>query len=175
MRAGPACKSHPKVKFSLEEDFRLRVLVMQYGDENWNFISSLMKDRNPRQCRERWTKYLSPLNRYEPFTQEEDKFLLLLVQQYGKKWVKISKYFQNRTDVSIKNRWLVLQRQKHRQDILSKNNASNTQESPILLPISPFSSIDEDIHSNENIHFLPNDFYDDLLSPNPVHSIDLNF
>lgn len=105
-------RPHPKIKFSPEEDFRLRTIILRFGDQDWNFIAGLMKDRNPRQCRERWLKYLAPNVRFDPWTSEEDKQLEGLVNNFGQKWVKISKFFRNRTDINVKNRWLVLQRQK---------------------------------------------------------------
>ena len=130
-------KPHPKVKFSPEEDFHLRTIIMNFGDHDWNLISSLMKDRNPRQCRERWFKYLAPNVRFEPWTLEEDNQLERLVKEFGQKWVKISRFFRNRTDINVKNRWLVLQRQKAKSNF-NKNENNETESS--LTPITPNKS-----------------------------------
>lgn len=54
--------------------------------------------------------YLSPKLNKNPFTEQEDKTLLELVQNMGPKWVSIAKYFNGRTDNQIKNRYKVLNR-----------------------------------------------------------------
>ncbi|OHS94870.1 hypothetical protein TRFO_10793 [Tritrichomonas foetus] len=123
-------KPHPKVKFSPEEDFHLRAIILRFGDHDWNLIASLMKDRNPRQCRERWLKYLAPNVRFEPWSPEEDKQLERLVHDFGQKWVKISRFFRNRTDINVKNRWLVLQRQKAKNSV----DVQKSPSSPSTLP-----------------------------------------
>ena len=103
-------KPHPKVKFSPEEDFHLRTIIMNFGDHDWNLISSLMKDRNPRQCRERWFKYLAPNVRFEPWTLEEDKIIIDTYEEVGSKWALIAKKLRNRTQNAIKNRYFYLMR-----------------------------------------------------------------
>ncbi len=50
-----------KSKFTPEEDARLQELVAQFGSDNWTVIAQNMDGRTPRQCRERWTYYLTPL------------------------------------------------------------------------------------------------------------------
>ena len=55
-----AKKTHPRAKFTKEEDEMLKNLVENFGDNNWQVISSKMPGRNSRQCRERWQNYLSP-------------------------------------------------------------------------------------------------------------------
>jgi hypothetical protein len=109
-----AARKHPKTKFTPEEDFLLNRFVAQFGTMNWSVASSFLPLRSPRQCRERWMKYLCPTNSFEPFTQEEDNLLRQLFEQFGPKWMKISRAFRNRTDISLKNRWLVMMRHERR-------------------------------------------------------------
>ena len=40
------------------EDAKLRELVSQHGTQQWALIASEMKDRNGKQCRERWHNQL---------------------------------------------------------------------------------------------------------------------
>lgn len=123
-------KPHPKVKFTPSEDERLTSLVNRFGDSDWNLISQHMGNRNPRQCRERWTNYLSPTVNSSPWTPEDDRRLQELQAEFGSKWVKISHHFPNRTDTNIKNRWMVLQRQKkytERHEQMAKANATKSQ------------------------------------------------
>lgn len=94
--------------FSYDEDIKLLDLVEQYGTEQWNFIAREIKDRTPRQCRDRWTHYLDPSLNHNPWTQEENELLLQKVEELGCKWKIISAFFKNRTDVHIKNHYKTL-------------------------------------------------------------------
>lgn len=112
-KSSPSFKPH--AKFTSEEDQILKNLVEQYGEDNWATIASMMYNRNPRQCRERYQYYLSPkLNRGE-WAEEEDNLLRAKVEEFGNKWVKISKFFPSRTDAMVKNRYQVLLRRQNKQ------------------------------------------------------------
>jgi hypothetical protein len=103
-------KPHPKSKFTPEEDAFLRSLVAQFGTDNWQRVAIAMPGRNPRQCKERWYNYLCPLIQNSPWTQAEDDLLRQLVGEHGQKWVRIAKFFPLRTDINIKNRYVLLTR-----------------------------------------------------------------
>ena len=78
---------------------------------NWEDVAKqLNTGRNSRQCRERWTYYLSPHITNEPWTKEEDDLLLKKYKEIGPKWKKLSLFFKSRTDINLKNRWNLLQR-----------------------------------------------------------------
>jgi hypothetical protein len=108
-------KPHPKAKFTTEEDSLLRCLVGQFGEDDWKHISHHMPDRNARQCKDRWLYYLSPNVHSNPWTDDEDVLLLEKVRAFGQKWVRIAAFFPTRTDIQIKNRFLVLSRRKKRE------------------------------------------------------------
>ncbi|OHT14986.1 hypothetical protein TRFO_14657 [Tritrichomonas foetus] len=97
-------------KFTKDEDRLLKQLVSKYGESNWNFIAESMSGRNSRQVKERWCNYLSPSLNKSKWKSSEDSLLLKKVSDIGKKWVAISKYFHNRTDQMLKNRYNVLMR-----------------------------------------------------------------
>lgn len=105
-------KPRPRAKFSREEDDHLRKLVHEYGENSWSVIAEHMPGRNIRQCKERWGTYLSPSLNNGPYTEQEDALLLRKYEELGAKWVKIAKFFEGRTDTSVKNRFIVLQRKK---------------------------------------------------------------
>jgi hypothetical protein len=107
-------KRHPKTKFSATEDFILNRCVSQFGADSWQLVAAFLVNRTPRQCKERWIKYLCPMNSFTPFTPDEDRQLLELYATYGSKWTTISRFFTNRTDITLKNRWLVLKRQERK-------------------------------------------------------------
>lgn len=91
--------------FSPEEDAKLVELVSTQRFLNWQVIASLLPGRSARQCRERWSEYLDPSIKFQPWTNHEDTLLVQLVQIYGNKWTFISKIFNGRTGNDVKNRW----------------------------------------------------------------------
>lgn len=96
-----------RLKFSLEEDNKLRALVEQYGDRSWTQIASLMEGRSVRQCRERWKHYLSAsISGKVPFSDEENRIIMEKYFELGPKWTKIAKYINGRTDIQVKERVL---------------------------------------------------------------------
>ncbi|KAH0791403.1 Myb-like DNA-binding domain containing protein [Histomonas meleagridis] len=101
-----------KVKFTEAEDQKLSQLVSIFGPKDWITISKLMDSRNPRQCRERWKNYLNPELRRDPWTPEEDRLLCQKHDELGAKWNKIARFFNNRSDNSLRNRWMLISRRK---------------------------------------------------------------
>ncbi|EAX97202.1 Myb-like DNA-binding domain containing protein [Trichomonas vaginalis G3] len=91
----------------------------------------MMKNRNARQCKERYTKYLSPDINRNPWTPEEDELLKEKLCQLGPKWVKISKLFDRRTDAALKNRWCILKKSL----IISNDSSSSESEKEAPKPI----------------------------------------
>uniref|UniRef100_A0A4W3GRK6 MYB proto-onco like 1 n=1 Tax=Callorhinchus milii TaxID=7868 RepID=A0A4W3GRK6_CALMI len=58
-----------KVKWTPDEDEKLKKLVEENGTEDWNFIA------NHFQCRERWHNHLNPEVKKSSWTEEEDKII----------------------------------------------------------------------------------------------------
>ena len=103
-------KPHAKKFFTHEEDMRLRSLVLSSQASSWETIALMMNGRNARQCKERWMNYLQPSINKQPFTLQEDIMLLQLLEKFGKRWANISKFFNNRTEISLKSRFRLLER-----------------------------------------------------------------
>lgn len=101
-----------KRMFTAEEDQKLRELVETHGDHSWKIVASKVPGRTSRQCRERWRNYLSPLVKPLEWTPDEDKKLEELTELYSRNWSRIAKMFPFRTNTSVKNRWVKLQRHK---------------------------------------------------------------
>lgn len=100
-------------KFTNEEDQKLSDIVTNAGTKiDWKKIAAQMEGRSARQCKERWTKYLSPSIKTTPWTPQEDELLMNKFNELGPKWVTITQYLPGRSDTSIKNRWLLLTKQK---------------------------------------------------------------
>ena len=111
-------QKHKKSKFTSEEDAQLIELVKTYGTSDWNKIAQKMNGRNTRQCRERWRHYLTPEVANHPFSPEEDALLQLKFDELGSQWKLMTNFFKGRTDIAIKNRWLLLNRRRMRQEPL---------------------------------------------------------
>jgi hypothetical protein len=103
-----------KTKFTGDEDARLIDLVAEYGTADWAPIAFAMQTRNQRQCRERYNNYLDPALRTDPWTAEEDALLTQKYGEFGGKWNKIGKFFTKRSDNALRNRWMLLERHRHK-------------------------------------------------------------
>ena len=99
-----------KTKFTPEEDLKLINIVSSNCCFSWSQVALLMQTRNARQCRERWNNYLNPYLRNDPWSPEEDALLMQKHDEYGTQWRKISKFFNNRSDNALRNRYNLLKR-----------------------------------------------------------------
>jgi hypothetical protein len=165
-----------KAKFTAEEDAQLSELVKMYGDDDWFTISCLMPGRNARQCRERWHHYLTPTVTSLPFTPEEDARLRQKFSELGAKWKAIAAFFPGRTDINIKNRWLLLARRNRRVESAHgdvtppRPRACPSLPVPILVPLPqqavrenddeiPWSSDQEDGGYRDSATDLTGDYF----------------
>ena len=123
-RKKPIYKPHNK--WSKEEDNHLRILVEEFGENDWRHLAKKMEGRNSRQCRERWQYYLNPKLKQGEWTIEEDELIITKRNELGPKWMTISKYFDNRTDAMIKNRYNLLIRKEKRSR--EKNKSQNIKD-----------------------------------------------
>lgn len=101
---------HRHNKWSTSEDNMLKSLVQSTKKLNWFEISRKMQNRNPRQCQERWEYYLSPFVNNSPWTPQEDALLLQKFKEFGSRWTVIARFFYNRTNTNVKNRFLAMVR-----------------------------------------------------------------
>lgn len=150
-------KMRKKFKFSMSEDKLLKQLVATYGDDNkWEFFATMFQRRTSRQLHDRWFYYLSPDINNEPFTDAEDLLLLEKQKEIGSHWVKLTKFFKNRTDTAIKNRWNVLQRrikydQKYRTELEKQNQEflhRMIKETPLNMKIQEIQPV-QHVHKSD--------------------------
>uniref|UniRef100_A0A8D0GGR3 Myb-related protein B n=1 Tax=Sphenodon punctatus TaxID=8508 RepID=A0A8D0GGR3_SPHPU len=95
-----------KVKWTHEEDERLRTLVRQYGQNDWKFLASHFPNRSDQQCQYRWLRVLNPDLVKGPWTKEEDQKVIELVKKYGtKQWTLIAKHLKGRLGKQCRERW----------------------------------------------------------------------
>ncbi|KAK8836263.1 hypothetical protein M9Y10_039895 [Tritrichomonas musculus] len=131
--AGPLSK---KVKFTKNEDMKLKYLIDKYSTKDWEKIAEHLPPRTARQCRDRWTNYIDPNLSQEPWSHDEDNVLLEMHEKYGNHWKKIGKYLPKRSKNNIKNRWSVLKKIFNENEIIENRSISNItiQEQSIINP-----------------------------------------
>ena len=163
-------KAHPKTKFTPEEDQKLTMLVSLYGKEKWEEVSKFMEGRSPRQCKERWSYYLNPEINHGPWTPQEDALLEEKYKQFGPKWTRITVFFPARTEINVRNRWLVNKRHKEKAErellkLLAKKMNRKTARMKGKAPEGnerEKEKIDQNI-TVDPVHGLPNVFQDNNL------------
>nr|XP_046148769.1 myb-related protein A isoform X1 [Oncorhynchus gorbuscha] len=95
-----------KVKWSCDEDERLKKLVEQHGTDSWKLVANHFPGRTDGQCQHRWQKVLNPELVKGPWTKEEDQKVIDLVHKYGpKRWSVIAKHLQGRIGKQCRERW----------------------------------------------------------------------
>ncbi|XP_073085707.1 myb-related protein A isoform X3 [Manis javanica] len=95
-----------RVKWTRDEDDKLKKLVEQHGTDDWTLIASHLQNRSGFQCQHRWQKVLSPELIKGPWTKEEDQRVIELVQKYGpKRWSLIAKHLKGRIGKQCRERW----------------------------------------------------------------------
>ncbi|KAG7524711.1 myb-related protein A isoform X2 [Solea senegalensis] len=95
-----------KVKWSRDEDDKLKKLVEQHGTDSWKLIATFLPGRTDGQCQHRWQKVLNPELVKGPWTKEEDQKVIDLVHKYGpKRWSVIAKHLQGRIGKQCRERW----------------------------------------------------------------------
>jgi hypothetical protein len=79
--------------------------VMQLGYRDWEAVAAEMPGRTARQCRERWGNYLSPTVSNGPWTEGDDLLLISKINEFGRSWSVLTRFFKGRSENDLKNRW----------------------------------------------------------------------
>uniref|UniRef100_A0A8C5GLU2 V-myb avian myeloblastosis viral oncogene homolog-like 2b n=1 Tax=Gouania willdenowi TaxID=441366 RepID=A0A8C5GLU2_GOUWI len=95
-----------KVKWTQEEDDKLKALVKKLGPQDWKNIASYIHNHTEHQCQHRWHKVLDPELVKGPWTKEEDEKVIELVNLYGnKQWALVARHLKGRLGKQCRERW----------------------------------------------------------------------
>ncbi|KAK4673916.1 hypothetical protein QC763_116130 [Podospora pseudopauciseta] len=133
-----------KGTWTKDEDQKLKAAVEVYG-ARWSKIAEAVGTRNGDQCWKRWYDCLDPSIDKSPWTSDEDARLLHQVSKSGRNWSEIvHKHFPNRTSLSAKNRYSILQRKQEnasksssKKSAITYSTASSPSPGPSLNYLSP--------------------------------------
>jgi hypothetical protein len=126
------------VKWTKEEDRRLREAVEGMGAQKWTAIAAVVGDRTGKQCRERWTAHLNPELSVDPWTAEEDRLICELHNELGNQWSRIGRELNGRSANAVKNRFNYIKRR----NLRVAKEARKKAASPVSCPM-PIITIPE--------------------------------
>ena len=138
-----------KDKFSVSEDTKLVKLVGKSNKVDWTRIAKRMKNKTPRQCRERWNNYLNPNLKQGEWSQEEDELLMRKYIEIGAHWNTLAKCFDGRSANNVRNRYLTLERRNKKKSMLKQ--ASSSLSSPNVSDITDPTSDEENSTQRDSL------------------------
>lgn len=95
-----------RVFWTIAEDETMLRLVQEAGPAvNWKAIADALPGRTAKLCRAHWTLVLDPSIKREPWSTEEESLLEELHEQFGGKFVEISKRIPGRPHAQCRNQW----------------------------------------------------------------------
>ncbi|KAI3503456.1 hypothetical protein L1887_31898 [Cichorium endivia] len=120
-------KNHVEIEGNFNIGWLLVQLVQKHGAKNWARVAEKLPLRVGKQCRERWQNYLRPNIMKNAWSEEEDKLLISLHQQFGNKWADMARRMPGRTENNIKNHWNATKRKQ-----FSSKNREKTKTPSLL-------------------------------------------
>ncbi|CAM9321015.1 unnamed protein product [Choristocarpus tenellus] len=105
VKQGEGTKRTKPVKWSVEEDARLRLAVLKYDETRWKDIARMVITRNHVQCLQRWKKVLKPGLVKGQWASDEDERLVSLVEKGFRNWGQVASFMEGRTSKQCRERW----------------------------------------------------------------------
>ena len=91
--------------WSEEEDKMLINSVKKHDYKNWKNIAKEVPGRTATQCSQRWRR-IQPYKSRQPWTKDEDKLILSLIDKHGHNWSLIANVIEGRTGKQVRERYL---------------------------------------------------------------------
>jgi hypothetical protein len=101
----PRSHGRRKWRFTADEDAVIMKAKMADPSESWIDIAKRVKGRTAEQCRNHWNHYVSRELCSEPWTPEEDRFLVEKINEIGTAWRAMRPFFNGRRERDIRDRW----------------------------------------------------------------------
>ncbi|CAM9527527.1 unnamed protein product, partial [Scytosiphon promiscuus] len=120
-------KRNKPVKWSAEEDRRLREAVVRFAEARWKDIATLVQTRNHVQCLQRWKKVLKPGLVKGQWSAEEDDRLVGLVEKGFRNWGQVASFMDGRTSKQCRERWC------HHLDPAVRKGGYTTEEDELII------------------------------------------
>ena len=100
----PSKGPQKRTAWTPEEDEHLLSLFKVYG-AHWAQIASHIPNRTGKQVRDRYMAVLVANIKRDPWTDEEDRAILVMVEKIGPQWSKIAESLKGRAEIQVKNRY----------------------------------------------------------------------
>lgn len=129
MAPKPRKKKPSGVRWTKEEDERLRQAVEAVGAKNWKRISMefFFDKRTDVQCLHRWQKVLRPGLVKGPWTKEEDEMIIASIQKGISKWSEIAALIPGRIGKQCRERWF-----NHLDPTIKKGNWTDDEDRTLV-------------------------------------------
>lgn len=118
-----------KQSWTIAEDQQLLQLVEHYGPQ-WTRIAQYFPTRDRKRCRERYVNHVDPTLLHTKWSNDEEKQVQKLYQQFGTKWTCIASHMIGRSPDEVKNHILAISLRKKRLESMQKINSCNDRQLP---------------------------------------------
>jgi hypothetical protein len=119
-------------------------LYEELGAGCWDKVQEVLQLKSKRTAREHFYKFILTDSK-KPFTKEEDDLIIKKVKELGTRWTQIAKFFNNRSDINIRNRYRIIS--KNRDPNRKRRSRRTEQSSPelvrspeVMIMVSPLTS-----------------------------------
>lgn len=126
-------------RLTADEKATVLKLYEEMGVGCWDKVQEVLHLKSKRTAREHFYKFILTDSK-KPFTQEEDDLIIEKVNELGTRWSQIAKFFDNRSDINIRNRYRIISRKKDSKGSKKKTRKSE-QSSPSLYQSPPCSPV----------------------------------
>ncbi|OHS98603.1 Myb-like DNA-binding domain containing protein [Tritrichomonas foetus] len=123
-------------KWSANDDHLLISTVEKKGPKNWKEIALSVPGKSAKQCRYRWSVYLSPTLNHNPWKPHEDEIIWTSYKEVGPRWKFISNRLEGRSPEKVKERYQKISSQIRRHRKNQMKNCLNDSENSVKFPVT---------------------------------------